>query len=212
MGAAVAYVASYEPVEVAALSGLGVAAIAAGSKHSLALTKTGALYAWGANGWGQLGTGDFADRAMPVQVNTDAQVKAAEEAAATATTSIIGPTPAPETTTVSRSAPGTLSAANVLAAEAVAGYASWDRSAALGRAKFTVDRPPAVAVLRRPVATVAGEAPIRRRRRSPPRENCPSPSTRSRSSRRRIRWRALPFLSRRRRRRRLRRRRRRGHW
>jgi alpha-tubulin suppressor-like RCC1 family protein len=46
------------PQPVAALDA-GVIAIAAGGDHSLALTSSGAVYAWGYNYYGQLGTGAF---------------------------------------------------------------------------------------------------------------------------------------------------------
>jgi len=41
---------------------------AAGSDHSLGLTSTGVLYAWGRNNRGQLGTDDVVDRSSPVTV------------------------------------------------------------------------------------------------------------------------------------------------
>jgi alpha-tubulin suppressor-like RCC1 family protein len=43
------------PVQVSGLS--DIVAIAAGQKHSMAVTSTGALYLWGFNNSGQLGTG-----------------------------------------------------------------------------------------------------------------------------------------------------------
>ena len=46
----------------------GVTAIAAGPKHSLALTKDGTLYAWGENRYGQLGDGTSTNRSTPVLV------------------------------------------------------------------------------------------------------------------------------------------------
>jgi hypothetical protein len=56
------------PVQVSNLS--GVQAIAAGSlHHSLALKNDGTLWAWGANGTGQLGDGTNADSNTPVQVD-----------------------------------------------------------------------------------------------------------------------------------------------
>ena len=36
--------------------------------HSLGLTSTGILYAWGDNSNGQLGTGDYSNRSSPVTV------------------------------------------------------------------------------------------------------------------------------------------------
>jgi hypothetical protein len=47
-------------------------AIDCGGYHSVALRSDGTLWAWGNNGWGQLGLGDRMDRAAPVQVGTAA--------------------------------------------------------------------------------------------------------------------------------------------
>jgi alpha-tubulin suppressor-like RCC1 family protein len=66
------------PVLVPGLS--DVKAVAATDYSSFALTADGTLFAWGANGDGELGTGDTADRASPVRVEglTDiAQISAA---------------------------------------------------------------------------------------------------------------------------------------
>jgi alpha-tubulin suppressor-like RCC1 family protein len=49
-----------------------VVAVAAGERHSLALTMSGALYAWGANTFGQLGTGTNVGSTTPVKVRIDA--------------------------------------------------------------------------------------------------------------------------------------------
>lgn len=47
----------------------GVVAVAAGAKHSLALTSAGVLYAWGDNTtYGQIGNGNNTDQKLPVQV------------------------------------------------------------------------------------------------------------------------------------------------
>lgn len=46
----------------------GVTAVAAGYMHSLALTSTGDVWAWGSNGWGQLGSGTTESRATPLKV------------------------------------------------------------------------------------------------------------------------------------------------
>ncbi len=59
------------PVVVAAngiLAGRAVAAIAAGSSHSLALCADGTLVAWGSNDDGQLGTGSTISSKVPVAV------------------------------------------------------------------------------------------------------------------------------------------------
>jgi len=45
--------------------------IAAGSYHSLALKSNGTLWAWGDNGYGQLGDGTTTNRTSPVQIGTE---------------------------------------------------------------------------------------------------------------------------------------------
>jgi len=45
--------------------------IAAGGDHSLAIRDNGELYAWGSNGFGQLGMGTTTDVLEPTQVGTD---------------------------------------------------------------------------------------------------------------------------------------------
>ncbi|WP_027660396.1 RCC1 domain-containing protein [Salinispora fenicalii] len=59
---------SSTPVAVRLPAGTTVTAIAAGTGHSLAITSTGALFAWGRNGVGQLGDGTIANRSIPVPV------------------------------------------------------------------------------------------------------------------------------------------------
>jgi len=56
------------PVQVG--TGKDWAAVTAGAGHTLALRKDGSLWAWGWNGWGQLGDGTTASRNAPVQVGT----------------------------------------------------------------------------------------------------------------------------------------------
>jgi len=55
------------PVAVSGLS--GVAAVAAGGEHSLALLSNGTVMAWGANQSGQLGDGNTQDSDVPVAVS-----------------------------------------------------------------------------------------------------------------------------------------------
>ena len=57
---------SLTPIRVEGLS--GVVAIAAGTNHSLALTRDGTLWAWGYNFYGQLGSGKPGDSSIPVPV------------------------------------------------------------------------------------------------------------------------------------------------
>jgi alpha-tubulin suppressor-like RCC1 family protein len=47
-----------------------VVAIAAGTKHSLALKSNGDIYAWGLNSNGQLGTGNTTQQTSPQLVAT----------------------------------------------------------------------------------------------------------------------------------------------
>ncbi|WP_338037175.1 hypothetical protein [Natronosporangium hydrolyticum] len=61
------------PVEVSQPGGLTVSAIAAGSVHSLAVTATGQVIAWGAAGNGQLGNGNPVSRNVPVPSSLPAQ-------------------------------------------------------------------------------------------------------------------------------------------
>lgn len=42
--------------------------IACGYAHTLALTDEGLLYAWGANTYGQLGTGNKSNQLSPLQI------------------------------------------------------------------------------------------------------------------------------------------------
>ena len=60
------------PVQVRGVGGTGylanIKSIAAGGSHSLALSNTGAVYAWGSNTYGQLGDNTTTTRLTPVQV------------------------------------------------------------------------------------------------------------------------------------------------
>jgi alpha-tubulin suppressor-like RCC1 family protein len=63
------------PVKVDLPAGTKVTAIAAGGYDSLALTSTGAVFAWGYNTDGELGDGGTANSAVPVRVHLPAGVK-----------------------------------------------------------------------------------------------------------------------------------------
>jgi alpha-tubulin suppressor-like RCC1 family protein len=65
-----------------------VQAVAAGMHFSLALGRSGQIYAWGSNGHGQLGVGDTDDRHHPARVpglDDAVQVAAGETHAAALT-------------------------------------------------------------------------------------------------------------------------------
>ena len=55
---------------IAVAGGLSFSAIDAGVAHTCATTSAGAVYCWGANGYGQLGDGTTTPRPSPVQVVT----------------------------------------------------------------------------------------------------------------------------------------------
>ncbi|CAB1451658.1 unnamed protein product [Pleuronectes platessa] len=59
------------PCRIAALQGVNIVQVACGYAHTLALTDEGLVYAWGANSYGQLGTGNKSNQALPTQINTD---------------------------------------------------------------------------------------------------------------------------------------------
>jgi alpha-tubulin suppressor-like RCC1 family protein len=56
------------PTPVAAMAGLRVRSVAAGSYHSLVIGWDGRVYSWGQNGFRQLGHGDKRTRALPALV------------------------------------------------------------------------------------------------------------------------------------------------
>ena len=51
------------------LLGTKVTAVAAGELHSLAVTSTGAVLAWGGNNFGQLGDRSYEGSDVPVRVD-----------------------------------------------------------------------------------------------------------------------------------------------
>uniref|UniRef100_A0A671UH74 RCC1 and BTB domain containing protein 2 n=1 Tax=Sparus aurata TaxID=8175 RepID=A0A671UH74_SPAAU len=59
------------PCRIAALQGVNIVQVACGYAHTLALTDEGFVYAWGANSYGQLGTGNKSNQALPTLINTD---------------------------------------------------------------------------------------------------------------------------------------------
>ncbi|XP_049584355.1 RCC1 and BTB domain-containing protein 1 isoform X1 [Syngnathus scovelli] len=59
------------PCRVTGLQGLCVQQVVCGYAHSLALTDEGILYAWGANTYGQLGTGNRSNHLSPVQIMSE---------------------------------------------------------------------------------------------------------------------------------------------
>jgi alpha-tubulin suppressor-like RCC1 family protein len=64
------------PVQTSMPAGVMATAVAAGWDHSLALTSTGAVYAWGYNAFGQLGNGTTKNQLVPVLVHMPAGVTA----------------------------------------------------------------------------------------------------------------------------------------
>ncbi len=66
-----------KPVTVKLASGTKVTSVRAGCGHSLALTSTGIVLAWGSNHLGQLGNGTVTDRHTPVRVRLPSGVKVA---------------------------------------------------------------------------------------------------------------------------------------
>ncbi|XP_072035164.1 RCC1 and BTB domain-containing protein 1-like [Amphiura filiformis] len=59
------------PCRVSSLQGVVVSQIVCGYAHSMALSDEGILYAWGANSYGQLGTGNKANLVTATRVGTD---------------------------------------------------------------------------------------------------------------------------------------------
>uniref|UniRef100_A0A672NR67 RCC1 and BTB domain containing protein 2 n=1 Tax=Sinocyclocheilus grahami TaxID=75366 RepID=A0A672NR67_SINGR len=59
------------PCRIAALQGINIVQVACGYAHTLALTDEGFVYSWGANSYGQLGTGNKSNQAVPTLINMD---------------------------------------------------------------------------------------------------------------------------------------------
>eukprot|EP00300_Choanocystis_sp_HF-7_P033823 c46252_g1_i1.p1 GENE.c46252_g1_i1~~c46252_g1_i1.p1 ORF type:complete len:748 (+),score=86.21 c46252_g1_i1:178-2244(+) len=57
-----------EPRVITGLQGIPIRTIASGCEHTLALATNGSLYVWGANKYGELGTGDLTPRKTPFWV------------------------------------------------------------------------------------------------------------------------------------------------
>ena len=60
----------FSPTLVDCLAGVPLGGLACGANHSLVVTVSGAVFAWGSNSHGQLGLGDTEDRQVPTQVRT----------------------------------------------------------------------------------------------------------------------------------------------
>nr|XP_031322313.1 RCC1 and BTB domain-containing protein 2 isoform X7 [Camelus dromedarius] len=56
------------PCRIAALQGIRVQRVACGYAHTLVLTDEGQVYAWGANSYGQLGTGNKSNQSYPTPI------------------------------------------------------------------------------------------------------------------------------------------------
>lgn len=63
------------PALVASLTGLPVSLIACGGSHSFILSKSGAVYGWGKNRFGQLGLNSEVDHIYPCQLKTLRSIK-----------------------------------------------------------------------------------------------------------------------------------------
>ncbi|TRY90880.1 hypothetical protein DNTS_021956 [Danionella cerebrum] len=59
------------PCRIATLQGINIVQVACGYAHTLALTDEGLVYSWGANSYGQLGTGNKSNQAVPTLINMD---------------------------------------------------------------------------------------------------------------------------------------------
>ena len=68
-------------LETPALASESVVKVAAGARHSVALTATGRAFAWGFGHFGQLGTGAYASAAAPQPVALPPATKVVDVAA-----------------------------------------------------------------------------------------------------------------------------------
>merc|ERR1719495_465174 len=60
----------FSPTLVESLASVPLAGVACGGDHTLVVSRSGAVFAWGSNNHGQLGLGDLTDRIWPTQVST----------------------------------------------------------------------------------------------------------------------------------------------
>ena len=97
LGLPTATASSLTPVAVGGLvTGLTVTQVAAGGYHSLALTHTGRLFAWGLNSSGQLGNNTRTSSATPVEIfDPSGYVFSAIDGASNFTTAVVVPVPEP---------------------------------------------------------------------------------------------------------------------
>jgi alpha-tubulin suppressor-like RCC1 family protein len=70
-----------EPSNVLTLSRKRIVQVSVGKEHAMALTDGGRVFAWGKNDFGQLGTGDEENRALPVLTELPYEVYVAQLAA-----------------------------------------------------------------------------------------------------------------------------------
>lgn len=71
-----------EPVAVAMPAGVRFDSVSAGQDHTCGVTPEGAVYCWGGNTFGQLGTGDLLDRRAPAPVRAPSGVRFSNVSAA----------------------------------------------------------------------------------------------------------------------------------
>ena len=81
---------SATPVKVDFPAGVTPTAVAAGQDHSLALGSDGNVYAWGYNGFGQLGDNSVTNSSVPIKVSLPAGVTATAVAAGSYTSEALG--------------------------------------------------------------------------------------------------------------------------